>query len=487
MTLALRYTLVLLVAAFFSCTKDSGKVNRGNYPDDVGTIITTKCATAGCHNSKSYSAAGGYNLESWESMFSGASSGSPVIPFNSRFSSLCYYINTYADLGLQNTPTMPLNGQPLSHEEVTVIKNWIDAGAPDVNGNVKWADNPKRKKLYAVNQGCDVVTVFDSETQLPIRFIQVGTKASGNTPHQLRISPDGNYWYVIFVNNNIMQKYSCVDDRLIGNIPLSPLAAGTGIDDAQDWNTFVISKDGKRAYCVSWTASGKVVAVDLEKMKLLHYLGGQIFPHGIVLSESEDKMYVGGQGGNYLTEIDTGFTFTNLLPLENNVAPNNLGTVEPHDIILSPDGKNLVVTCQKSNDLRIYNLLSGSVTNIIPTGYYPQEVIYSKLTDQYFVSCTEDTTSFPGTHGTIMRINANGYGNSRIACGFQPHGIAIDENKKLLYVLSRNVISDGPAPHHTSQCAGRNGFVSYIDLATFKVLPKRYELSVDPYFIYARP
>lgn len=481
------YVILSLFVLFFSCRKDIGKVNRGNYPDNIGKLLITNCAVSGCHNSQSAAGAGNYNLETWEKMFSGSSSGSPIIPFNSKFSSLCYYINTYTELGLQNTPTMPLNGKPLSYEEVSQIKNWIDAGAPDINGTIKWADNPKRKKLYAVNQGCDVVTVFDSETQLPIRFIPVGTKANGNTPHHLRISPDGNYWYVIFVNNNIMQKYSCDDDRLIGNIPLTPLAAGTGIDNAQDWNTFAITKDGKKAYCVSWTASGKIAAVDLENMKLLHFLGGQVFPHGIALGPNEDKMYVTGQSGNYLTEIDTGFTFANQLSLENNVPPNNLSTLEPHDVLLSADKTNLLVTCQKSNDVRVFHIPSGLVTNIIQTGTYPQEIVYSKSTNQYFVSCSEDTLSFSGKHGTITRINANGYATSKIACGFQPHGIAVDETKKVIYVLSRNVIATGPAPHHTSQCAGRNGFVSFIDLNTFTLSSKRYELSVDPYFIFARP
>lgn len=470
-----------------ACRKDVGQLNHGNYPAAIGAIIANRCAVSGCHNSASSPAAGNYNLDTWESMFAGSSSGSPVIPYSSRFSSLCYYINTFSDLGLINTPTMPLNGKPLSHDEVKLIRDWIDAGAPDLSGQVKWASDAHRKKLYAVNQGCDVVTVFDAETQLPMRFVRVGNKAAGNTPHHVRVSPDGKYWYVVFVNNNIMQKFSCIDDSYVGDIPLSPLAAGTGADDAQDWNTFAISSDGKRAYCVSWTASGKVAAVDLENRRLLHFLGGQTFPHGIALNGSEDKIYVTAQNGNYLTEIDTGFTSANQLSLENGIAPNDLGTLQVHDILLAPDKTKLLVTCQSSNQVRVFNLITQMVTNIIPTGTYPQEIIYSGVFNQYFVSCPEDTLSFSGTHGSITRIDGSGYSASKVACGFQPHGIAVDENKKLLYVLSRNVFANGPAPHHTSLCAGRNGFVSFIDLNTFKVQARRYEMSVDPYFIYARP
>lgn len=110
---------------------------------------------------------------------------------------------------------MPLNKTPLTYAQVKTIKDWIDRGAPDINGKIMWADNPKLKKLYAVNQGCDVVTVFDSETQLPIRYIDVGTKPGSPTPHTKYVSPDGAYWYVVFINNNVMQP-QCSEQQGVG-------------------------------------------------------------------------------------------------------------------------------------------------------------------------------------------------------------------------------------------------------------------------------
>lgn len=479
------------LAFLFSCRKDIGQVNRGNYPNDIEKIISANCSVSGCHNSKSFAAASGLNLATWSDLFAGSKNGSTVIPYSSKFSSLCYYINTYPDLGLQNKPVMPLNRTPLSHDEVKRINDWINEGAPDINGKVMWADNPQRKKLYAVNQGCDVVTVFDSETQLPMRYIEVGNKPGiSDTPHHLRVSPDGKYWYVIFVNNNVMQKYSCADDKYIGSIPLTPVAAGTSTnsaDDALSWNTFVISNDSKRAYCVSWQPSGKVCAVDLENLKLIHYLGGFNNPHGVVLNAQENKIYVGAQYGNYITEIDTSFSVNNDISLQNGVSPSPVSLLDVHDLILSKNNADLLITCQKSNEVRVFNVSTQSVTAIISTGKYPQEIVYAASTDQYFVSCTYDSTSFSGSTGVITRINALNYSTTNIKCGAQPHGIAVDENKRLLYVLSRNVLSTGPAPHHTSQCNGRNGFVNFIDLNSYSLLTKKYELSVDPYFIFARP
>jgi len=463
-------------------------VNRGNYPNDIGKIITTNCSVSGCHNTASAGAAAGYNLDTWTTMFAGADNGSPVIPYSSKFSSLCYFINTYPELGLQNAPTMPLNGNPLKATQVKLIREWIDAGAPNINGQVKWADNPLRKKLYATNQGCDAVTVFDAETLLPMRFVPVGSKTNGNTPHQVRVSPDGKYWYVIFINNNIMQKFRCSDDSYVGNIPLSPFAAGTSSstqDDALNWNTFVITKNGDVAYCVSWP-DGKVAKVNLNSMKLINFIGGQGVPHGIVLNANEDKLYLASQTGNFITEYDTAFTSSTEYILENG-GKKTTSSLDPHDMILSPDNQNILITCQKSNEVRVFNLASLSVISVIPTGTYPQEIVYSKGSNAYYVSCTEDTSSFVGSHGSVTRISGNGFMPTKIKFGFQPHGIAVDENSNILYVLSRNIVSSGPAPHHTSQCIGRNGFVNFIDLKTFTLLKKRYELSVDPYFIFARP
>jgi DNA-binding beta-propeller fold protein YncE len=482
--------LILALIFFVGCKKDVGKLNHGDFPYEIGKIISSNCSVEGCHNSQSFKAASGLNLVSWSSLFAGTTNGSAVIPFSSRFSPLCYFVNTYDNLGLVNAPTMPLNKAPLPPADVKQIIQWVNSGAPDINGKIMWAGNPGRKKVYVVNQGCDVVTVMDSETQLPIRFIDVGNKPGPDTPHYLRVSPDGNYWYVVFINNNIMQKFRCSDDSYVGDIPLTPVAAGSSTDpaaDANNWNTFVITADSRKAYCVSWT-DGKVSAVDLQSMKLLHYLPGFTVPHGIALDDKEENIYVTAQTGNYLSVLDTGFTGSpERVSLEAGKPATNFPGLDIHDIILSPDKKSLLVTCQSSNEVRVFDLEMQSVTHVIPTADLPQEIVYSERAKAYYVTCTNDTTLFPKSHGVVAKIDAASYHIEQIPCGFEPHGIAADDRMGLLYVASRNIAASGPLPHHTSVCSGRNGFVNFIDLRTFKVLDKRYELSADPYFIFTRP
>jgi len=478
--MSFRFCFLLFISCvFISCRKDKGETNFGNYPSKVGKIMVLKCATEGCHNSQSYLAASGLDLSTWESLFQGSNSGSPVIPFRKDFSSLCYFINTYSDLGLTNTPTMPLNESPMSREDVNIIMDWIQEGAPNINGDIKWADDPNRKKVYVTNQGCDVVTVFDTETRLPIRYITVGANPSAiEVPHIVRVSPDKQHWYVIFVATNIIQKFRCSDDAFVGQVQL-----GANFD----WNTMVISDDSKRAYCVAWTSNGRVAAVDIEHMKLLYNAPGFNYPHGVALNATNDTLYVTANTGNFVYKIDTGFTFVDQISLEPGFPPSSVSKLDAHEIILSPDKKSFYITCQKTSDVRALDIATRQVTAIAPTGYYPQEMAICYSLNKLYVSSTYDTTSQVGKQGSITEINLSNFtAKPPLVAGYMPHGIGVDEKNKILFIANRNLYTTGPAPHHSSVCGGRNGFVNFIDLKTFTLLSRRVELSADPYGLGVR-
>ena len=164
-----------------------------------------------------------------------------------------------------------------------------------------------------------------------------------------------------------------------------------------------------------------------------------------------------------------------------------LTNLEAHDIKFSPDGNSYYVTCQKTNDVRVYSRFTDALIATIPVGGYPQELSFSTSTDYLFITCMEDEITFPGKVGSISVINykTNTLVKS-IYTGTQPHGIAVDDAKKLVYVANRNATTKGPAPHHTSLCGGRNGSVSVIDLNTLTLTNKKIEVSVDPYFVDIR-
>jgi DNA-binding beta-propeller fold protein YncE len=338
--------------------------------------------------------------------------------------------------------------------------------------------------MYVVNQGCDVVLVLDAATGLPIRAVEVGISSANDAAHAVKVSPDGRFWYVIFLTSNFMQKFRCSDDSYVGDIPLTPYAAGIGgiTENAVDWNAIAISPDGKRGYLTSWTANGRISVVDLENRKFVRWIGGQHYPHGITINAAGDKLYVTAQTGNFITELDSGLTFANEIPLDGEV--NYASSLDIHEILLSPDEKRALVTCQKTDEVRVVDLVTKQV-QIVPAGNTPQEIVYDDVTDTYFVSCLGDTVG-EGT-GVVTAFDGGSLAARHLECGYQPHGIAVNKVTRELYVASRNISEGGVPPHHGSVCQGRNGFLNFVDIKTFTVKPRTFELSVDPYFIFARP
>lgn len=474
----------LILGLFFlsKCTNEKGIPDYNQFPDDVGKIIFTKCATPGCHTDESKGAAGGLSMESWDKLFEGGTGSAAVIPFRHDYSTFFSYINTYTDLGVTLSPTMPYNETKLTREEVTLMKNWINAGAPSRDGEVKFADNPNRKKFYVTNQGCDVVTVFDQATLLPMRYINVGATSGTESPHMLRVSPDGQYWYVIFLAGQYLEKYSTSDDSFVGRAFI-----GTGY-----WNTFVISSNSQTAYCVDLSATGaKVATVTLSSMSAAVQAGFS-YPHGSALNSTNDTLYVTQQvNSSKLYKIPVAdFSSYSEVNLFTTLPAVNLNA---HEVLFNPTGTKYFVTCQGTAELRVMQTSNDSLLAIINVGAMPSEMSISTSTPFLYVTCTEDTLTFPGKRGSIAIINyITNTLQSTIYAGHQPHGIDVDDSKKLVYVANRNATNDGPAPHHSSECGGRNGNVSFIDLNTRTMILtpngsiKKVEVSVDPYSVGIR-
>ncbi|HUM47962.1 MAG TPA: YncE family protein, partial [Chitinophagales bacterium] len=460
----------LLLFILQGCLKDSSsEADLSNYPTDVANIITTKCATSGCHNEKSKVAAGGLSMETWEELFEGGKGGSVVIPYRPDQSWLMYYINTDTNKGVVLTPTMPFNSTPLSDAEYNTLHEWITAGAPDADGTVAFSDDPDRKKFYVANQGCDLVTVFDTKTLLAMRCIDIGALSGIEVPHQLKVSPDGQYWYACFVQGTVLQKYRTSDDSFVGQIEIGP----------GNWNTMAISSDGTKAFVVDWDDEGKIAYVDLENLKFnQYYQGSGLFfgPHGSWLNNAFTTLYVTAQYGNFIYKIDItnpSFPVIDQVVLKPGQQPNTIqGTLDPHELMLSNDESKYFVTCEASDEVRVMDANTDTLIAIIPVGNYPVEMAMSKTHPYLFVTCMEDPCSEPVCKGSVYVIDYNTLTVVKVLQSglFEPHGVAVDDGEGIVIVSNRNVNPSGPAPHHVSDCGGRNGYMKFIDLNTLEFI-----------------
>jgi YVTN family beta-propeller protein len=412
-------------------------------------------------------------------MLQGGVGGSVVIPYFLDQSSLFQFVNTYSNLGLIATPTMPLNAPILSTDEVLIIKNWIENGCRNKSNELPFQQNyANRKKGYICNQGCDLVSVIDVETNLVIRYVKVGHDPIAiELPHAIKTSKDGKYWYVCFNAGSYFQKFDAQTDSLI-----SETFIGTG-----NWNVIGISPDDNIGYVSDLASNGKLAVVNLQTMQIQTTIGGLTSPHGIALTKTGDTIYVSAQYGNMIYRVIPSMPQIVKISIEKGKAPVTTPQLkDPHEIVMSPDFSKYFITCEASNEVVVMDAKTDTILKTIPVGIYPKAMAYSKNRNWLFVTCQEDNSILYPTlkvKGTVYVIDMNTLNVVKILDEkfYQPHGIAIDDRANKLFVVSRNAAPNGPAPHHASGCDGRNGFFHTIDLSTWKVIKRNSELSTDPY------
>jgi DNA-binding beta-propeller fold protein YncE len=376
---------------------------------------------------------------------------------------------------------------------------WINEGAPSNLANIRFPNDAARKKIYVAMQSRDVVAVFDAESRQVMRYVKVG--ANDNVielPHQIRISPDGQYWYVLFLNGQIIQRYRTFDDSFVGQANIGP----------GNWNTMAITPNGKHLFAADFSPfpAGKIVHVNLETMTMNSSFDNLFSPHGTYFMHTQNVLYVTAQYGNFIYKFnfgtDTSYVNINnpgVVLLQTGVPFNPNSSIDAHEIIFTPDESKYFVTCQKSNEVRIFSA-SDVLLDSISVGSFPQEMAVSAARNLLFVTCQEDSVSAsvqPGEKGSVFVYNYASNAPVNISVGssagftrvYQPHGIAVDDASGKVYVASLNYSTSGPAPHHSTGGIERNGFVSLIDMNTMEYVtfpdgfgfPYMYKCEVQPF------
>ena len=446
-------------------------------------FFKNKCATAGCHNNKSFQNAAGLNLTTWDNLvYQGGVSGSVVIPFRPEFSSLFQFVNSYVDLGLSAEPQMPLNDDKLTREEVLTIKNWIIDGCKNDEGEVPFAYNfETRKKVFISNQGCDVIAIVDAQSKLVMRYITVGKKSTIEVPHFLDISKDGKYWYACFTEGEVVQKFETTTGDLVGEAQIGPGA----------WNVVKLTDDGNTAFVSDLSNNGRIARVNTNSMTLTQMYQGAnlfVFPHGIAPTATGDTLYVTAQNGNSFYRFVPGAFVNQSFSLVKGQTPNfTPQTYDPHEVIFNPDKSKYFFTCQSSNEVRVFDARADTLMKVIAVGSFPLEFAISEKNNLLFVSCSEEPNpNFPTLKGAVEVIDMNSLQIVKRLYGkfYQPHGMTVNDQSDELFVASRNAESNGPPPHHVSECGNRNGYFEVFDMNTWEQTVGPKEVSVDPYAIF---
>ncbi len=464
-----------IILSALSCKYDKIEVvaDSTGYPAEVENILINKCATSGCHNAQSYLSCGKLSFETWDKMFEGGSSGAVAIPFRPDYSTLLFFTNTDTSKGLVLNPRMPVDMPALSASEYDILRNWIEAGAPDKNGVVKFSDNPGRKKLYIANQSVNEVAVLDLNSGLLMRYVHTSVQP-GDFLHFVQVSPDNQYWFALLSNGGELKRYRTSDNSFAGSVQI-----GT-----KTWHTMTISSDSKRAYIVEMNVPGSVACVNLENMTLIDTWQNFHYPHGCTLNSTDDTLYMTGQNGNFIYKIPVNdhqnFSY---VVLDSTGTWSTTPSLNPHDIMFSADHSKYYVTCQSSNEVRVMRTSDDHLLSVISTPTFPVRMSISKTHPYLFVSCLNTSNDSTTVLGRVYCINMNTDAiTGSVMTGHQPHGIAVCDEKNLVYVANRNFGHGGPVSHHSGPL-GQNGYITAINMNTLQLVDYKCEVAVDPYSV----
>jgi DNA-binding beta-propeller fold protein YncE len=472
---------LLLSVSVFSTSCETTTVDpteTSHYPEQVDAILRVSCATEDCH--KGPNAAEELDLSSWEALYNGSNLGAVLVPYSPDWSHVAQHINTFTDLGIRATPVMPPSpATPLSRDQVLTIRNWIEQGAPDNKGNYYWAEQELsgKRKVFVLNANSDLVSVSDLATNKIMRMIPVGQLDEAiEAPHYIELSPDGQFFYITLIRGGIIEKYRTDNYQFEGRAVVGP-----------DPAIMVLNTDGSILAVSHWNdlaGEPKISLVNTADMSIRQQIVGDgsliDHPHGLTATSDFRTIYATAEWGNYLSKytLDASFMIVEeeKIPLNpNDPVPVSSQSYGPYFMMLTPDESRIVISCNKENKVRVFQASNGQLLAAIEVGAYPRLMALDAQTNRIFVASRfEKNTAEQGSvEGCVSVVDLNSLSETaRIwRVGHRPHGVAIDQATRTLYVSSENSGGIVPPHHPLEGNSFPPGHYNVVDLNTLLVNP----------------
>lgn len=459
------------------------------YPVLIGRIMTSECAISGCHDQQSNEAAASLDLSTWEAAMRGSRNNASIIPFSPEQSPFLFIVNHFEDLGPTLSPTMPYGRDALSRNEVLLIQDWIERGAPSADGEIAFEDVTIDQQLLVLNSLCRQVSILDLASGLLMRYVQLDTNQDLGFAERIIVHPTLPHWYVLFTNGRIEQH-----DAYGGALQQS---AQLGIGS---WRTMELKNNGDELWIMNWAGNsdlegGQLARIDARTMQVLDvesFAGDSVyFPLSLACTDGDSLCYSASYLGNftYKMSLSGSDPVVEKVPLGEDPVAFNTSAYRPAYVTVDPASQDYYVASERSEDVRRFDGQTDELEAVIPVGFFPQRMLIDAQHQRLFVSCVEDIETFPGSKSAIYVIDLQSNTVKKtLYAGYQSRAMYLDDQRGWLYVANRNVDPTGAdEPHHYTDCAGKNGYLTRINLNTLEVDPGyRAELSVDPYDLTGR-
>jgi YVTN family beta-propeller protein len=224
----------------------------------------------------------------------------------------------------------------------------------------------KMPVAYVTNYGDNTISVIDTNTNLVLATIPVGT-----TPDAVAVTPDGTRIYVTNLGSNTV---SVIDTAT--NLVLTTF-------DMNQPTSVEISPDGTWAYVTSYLSSGNTISIIATATNQVMFIIplSVIYPAapiGVVVTLDGTRVYVAYSRSSTVSVIDT------IEKLES-------GTISVGDgsngIAITPDGTRIYVACS-TRGTYVIDTVTNQVKGIIPVlaGSFPTGVAFSPDGKQAYVA-----------------------------------------------------------------------------------------------------
>lgn len=381
---------------------------------EIQRVLDAKCTE--CHSGSD--AARGLRLDSWESLVAGSRHGEAVIAFDAEHSLLFELVTKLVD----GPHPAELGSERLTDDEIVLLHDWIDEGAPDDSGQIPFAG--AKRLLYVANQGAAMVSVIDMETNVVIRTVDLqafGFPAYA-LPHHIVVEPDGSYWYVSLIAAGTVLKFDR-QNRLVGqaHIEWPGLLA---LDPASD-----------RLYVARSMASvnpphrlGVIRRTDMSLDEMDVFIPR---PHALAVAPGGRTVFTASLSVNQIAAVD---------PEAQTVELTTLAGDRPHVVIsfaISPDGRWMVGSTELTSRLLVFDLdHAPDMTPVaaIDMNTAPWHPVYTPDGKWVYVGNNWDNSV------TVIDMEARAVATVIRGEGLaQPHGSAVSVDGRYVYIASRNL------------------------------------------------
>jgi len=285
-------------------------------------------------------------------------------------------------------------------------------------------------RVYVANQAAGKVSVLDAATDSVVATLDLPSLGFSThpKPHHIVVEPDGSFWYVSLVGDNVVVKFDR-DNRVVAKAQMETPGL-LALDPTSDRMFATRSMTAVNAPSRIGVIRRSDMSLEEEEVLVAR-------PHAMAVAPDGRHAYVGSISINQLAAYDV---------RRERVEVTDVPGDSAHAIVqfaVSPDGKTLVATAQLSGKLLVFDLADPArprLTRSVTVGTWPWYVAFTPDGREAWVTNqrSNDVTVVDATAWqAIATVSGPGFA--------QPDGIVITADGRYAFVSNHN----GPMPGMT--------------------------------------